>query len=428
MKQLILLRGPILSNSGYGSRTRDIFKSLLTLEDKYTVRVIPCNWGQTQWLDRDNPFVSLVDTYIVDERNPLPAQPDLFINVDIPNHFQGYGKKNILISALVETNAVPPQWLEHANKYDVIIASSTFAKNVLLSSKYSVVDNNTQKQVGVTEFIKDIDVLFEGLDTDIYYKKDKVDTDLLTDVEENFCYLNVGMWMEAEMGEDRKNISGLIYTFIDTFKNIKNPPALVLKVNGGTYSLLDRDRVLERINNIKSNFVNHSIPNIYLLHGDLTDAEMNDLYNHPKIKAFVTLTKGEGFMRPLLEFSVTAKPIIASNYSGYLDFLNPEFITTLVPGVLTPVHPTSVVPGIIEKDTQWFTVNYPQAKKIMGDVHTNYKKYLEGAKRQAHLSKTTYNIANMSEKLSHIIDRYMPPKVEQFKLPQLKKIQLPTSK
>jgi len=428
MKQIILLRGPILSNSGYGSRARDIFKSLLTLEDKYTIRVIPCNWGQTQWLDRDNPFVSLIDSYIVDERNPLPSQPDLFINVDIPNHFQGYGKKNILISALVETNAVPPQWLEHANKYDVVVASSTFAKNVLQSSKYSVIDNNTQKQVGVTEFVKDIDVLFEGLDTNIYYKKDEVDTDLLAEVKESFCYLNVGMWMEAEMGEDRKNISGLIYTFIDTFKNTKNPPALVLKVNGGTYSVLDRDRVLERINNIKSNFASHSIPNIYLLHGDLTDAEMNDLYNHPKVKAFVTLTKGEGFMRPLLEFSVTAKPIIASNYSGYLDFINPEFINTLVPGMLTTVHPTSVVPGIIEKDTQWFTVNYPHAKKIMLDVHTNYKKYLEGAKRQAHLSKTNYNITKMSEKLSHIVERYMPPKVEQFKLPQLKKIQLPTTK
>jgi glycosyltransferase involved in cell wall biosynthesis len=428
MKQVILLRGPLLSNSGYGSRSRDIFKSLLTLEDKYEIRVLPCNWGQTQWLDRDNPFVSLLDSYIVDERKPLSTQPDLFINVDIPNHFQGYGKKNILISALVETNAVPPQWLEHANKYDIVVASSTFAKNVLLSSKYGVFDNNTQQQVGIAEYTKDIEVLFEGLDTNIYYKKDTPSNDILSDIKENFCYLNVGMWMEAEIGEDRKNISGLVYTFIDTFKNTKNPPALLLKVNGGTYSILDKDRIIERINIIKSTFKTDTLPNIYVLHGDLTDEEMNDLYNHPKVKAFVTLTKGEGFMRPLLEFSITAKPIIASNYSGYLDFINPEFITTLLPGKLTPVHHTCFVPGIIEKDTQWFTVDYIYTKKVLQDVYANYKKYLEGSKRQAFHSKTNYNITKMSEKLTSIVERYMPPKVEQFKMPQLKKIQLPSSK
>jgi glycosyltransferase involved in cell wall biosynthesis len=423
-KQLILLRGPVFSNSGYGSRTRDIFKSLLTLEDKYDIRVLPCNWGQTQWLDRDNPIVPLIDSYIVDDRKPLTAQPDMFINVDIPNHFNGVGKRNILISALVETTAVPAQWIEHANKYDIVVASSTFAKNVLLSSKYGIVDNRTNQQVGVSEYTKDIEVLFEGLDTNIYYKNETPNTDILKDIEENFCYLNVGMWMESEIGEDRKNISGLVYTFLDTFKNTKNAPGLVLKVNGGTYSLLDRDRVIERINIIKKAFTTDKLPNIYVIHGDLTDEEMNDLYNHPKVKSFVTFTKGEGFMRPLLEFSVTAKPIIASNYSGYLDFINPEFNNALLPGVLTPVHPSSVVPGIVEKDTQWYTVDYNNAKKVLQDVFTNYKKYLEGSKRQAYHSKTNFNISKMTDKLANIIERYMPPKMEEFKVPQLKKIQL----
>jgi glycosyltransferase involved in cell wall biosynthesis len=427
MKQVILLRGPVLSNSGYGSRSRDIFKSLLTIEDKYDIRVIPCNWGHTQWLDKDNPFISLVQPYLVDDKNPLNTQPDLFINVDIPNHFQGYGKKNILISALVETNIVPPQWLEHANKYDAIIASSTFAKNVLLNSKYAVYDNNTKQQVGLAQYTKDIEVLFEGLDTDIYYKKDDVTIDLLSEVEEKFCFLNVGMWMEAEMGEDRKNISGLIYTFIDTFKNTNNPPALILKVNGGTYSVLDRDRVIEKINNIKSNFSTHKLPNIYILHGDLTNDEMNDLYNNPKVKAFVTLTKGEGFMRPLLEFSITAKPIIASNYSGYLDFINTDYVKTLIPGKLTPVHHTCVTPGIIEKDTEWFTVDYNHTKKVLHDVYKNYKNYLDGSKRQAYYSKTNFNIKLMSENLTNIVEKYISPKIEQIKLPQLKKIQLPTN-
>ena len=58
--------------------------------------------------------------------------------------------------------------------------------------------------------------------------------------------------------------------------------------------------MLNKINNLKSQ-TNGKCPNIYLVHGDFTDDEMNQLYNHPKVKVHVSFTHGEGFGRPLLE-------------------------------------------------------------------------------------------------------------------------------
>ena len=52
--------------------------------------------------------------------------------------------------------------------------------------------------------------------------------------------------------------------------------------------------------------------------------EMNSIYNHSKVKAMVSLTKGEGFGRPLLEFSLSQKPLIVSGWSGHMDFLPPR--------------------------------------------------------------------------------------------------------
>ena len=53
---------------------------------------------------------------------------------------------------------------------------------------------------------------------------------------------------------------------------------------------------------------------------------MNELYNHPKVKAMVSMTKGEGYGRPLAEFGLSKKPIIASGWSGQCRFPNSRYI------------------------------------------------------------------------------------------------------
>ena len=191
---------------------------------------------------------------------------------------------------------------------------------------------------------------------------------------------------------------------------------------------MDREVVLDKIDAIRKT-VKGTLPNIYLLHGDMTDAEVNELYNHTKVKAMVSLTKGEGFGRPLLEFSLVNKPIIASYWSGHIDFLNAEFVK-YVGGNLTNVHPSAAVDKMILQESQWFTPSDAEVGAAYKDVYEDYKKYKELAKRQGFKSRTNFTYDKMRETLDNLLTQYVPefPKQVQLKLPQLKKIELPKLK
>ena len=186
----------------------------------------------------------------------------------------------------------------------------------------------------------------------------------------------------------------------------------------------DRDEILKRIHAIKTTINSNNLPNIYLLHGEFTDVEMNEIYNHPKVKAMVCLSKGEGFGRPLLEFTQSKKPIIATNWSGHVDFLNPEFVT-LVNGTLTSVHPSATNQWLL-KESQWFTPDAGQVGFQLKNMFENYKDYVDGGKRQGFYAKTNFSFEKMTEKVSEYLKRVPEfPKQTQLKLPQLKKIELP---
>jgi glycosyltransferase involved in cell wall biosynthesis len=180
----------------------------------------------------------------------------------------------------------------------------------------------------------------------------------------------------------------LIHCFFNTFKNKKDAPALMLKTSGATYSVTDRMEIETKIELIRDQFPNAKLPAVYLLHGDLTNAEMNALYNHSKIKAMVSFTKAEGFGRPLLEFSTTGKPIIAPHYSGQADFLKKDFICAL-PGQLTPIHQTAQNPFLIA-EAKWFTPDYGYAGKMMQEVLKNYKTWKDLATRQRYFVNTNF--------------------------------------
>jgi hypothetical protein len=188
---------------------------------------------------------------------------------------------------------------------------------------------------------------------------------------------------------------------------------------------MDRDEILRKIDLIKNSIGDSDLPNIYLVHGDIEDSDMNDLYNHPKVKAMVNLTKGEGFGRPLLEFSVCKKPIITTSYSGHIDFLDPEF-SILMNGEIKQIHPSAVVENMLIPESGWFSPNLGEFSFYMKDVFENYNSYKDRAKRQSYKSKTKFSFEAMKDILSKYLD-LIPKKVE-LKLPSLKKIELPKLK
>lgn len=432
MKQLIVVSCPIDTYSGYGARSRDIVKALLKT-DKYDVKVLPQRWGSTPFgfLQDDNPEHKQIKDCIL-QQPQLPRQPDVWMQITVPNEFQPIGKYNIGITAGIETTVCDAGWIDGVNRMNLTLVSSEHAKKVFESSAFEQRDKNQNNQVvRVIKLEKPVEVLFEGVNTDIYQKIDAVNDsevwDVLDDVEEEFNFLFVGHWLQGELGQDRKDVGMMIKTFLETFKGKGKKPGLIMKTSSATYSIMDRDEMLEKINKIRALVgKDNELPNVYLLHGELTDEEINELYNHPKVKAHVSFTKGEGYGRPLLEASVSQKPVITSNWSGHLDFLDSE-MSILLPGEIKQIHPSAVVQGILVAESGWFTVDYKKASETLEDVYKNYKKYVDGAKRQAYRSRTEFSLEKMVEKLNSIIEEKVPKQVE-LKLPQLKKIELPKLK
>ena len=437
MKQYCVVSCPIDTYSGYGARARDFVKALIqTKENEWEINILPQRWGSTPWnyIEDHNKEWGFLTKHIIPNTGQLPKQPDVWFQITVPNEFQPVVKYNIGVTAGIETTVCDPSWIEGINKMDLTLVSSKHAKHVFEEVNFEQRDQNTNQLIKTIKLNKPIEVLFEGVDLNKYFEIPDEElpecpiVEVLDSIEETFCYLFVGHWLQGEIGEDRKNVGLLIKTFLETFKNKKNKPALVLKVSGAGSSVLDRNEILKRIDNVRKT-IKGDLPNIYLIHGDISEEEMNYLYNHPSIKAMISLTKGEGFGRPLLEFSTLKKPIIISGWSGHMDFLNPEFVLS-VGGELRPTHPSAYVQGIILKEGLWFAPDIVQVNRALNDVFLNYKKYSELAKRQAFKSKNEFLFEKMVEKLKHILDKNVSelPKQIELKLPQLKKVELPKLK
>tara|TARA_R110001606_G_scaffold69105_1_gene157934 strand:+ start:337 stop:1683 length:1347 start_codon:yes stop_codon:yes gene_type:complete len=424
-KPTFIVSCPIDTLSGYGSRSRDVVKALIEL-DKYDVKIIPQRWGETpQGFIKSNPEWEFLTSHIISPQ--LTQQPDIWAQITVPNEFQKVGKYNIGITAGIESTIAPGEWIEGCNRMDLILGSSKHTIDVLKNSKFEMKDKNTNQSVGNLEWVGDSEVLFEGADLDVYKPlKEPLTNDILhksiDSIPEKFAYLFVGHWMQGQMNEDRKNVGLLIKAFYETFKNTKNAPALILKTTSVGPSYKDRNSILKKIKAIKSSSPAKILPNIYLLHGEFSDGEMNEIYNHSKVKAMVCLTKGEGFGRPMLEFSLVNKPIITTNWSGHIDYLNPEF-TTLLPGTMTNIHP-SAANNMLMKEAQWFSVDHGNVGHYLKDVFKNYKGYSEKAKRQGYQSRTNFSFDAMKALLDKILDNKIPefPKQVQLTLPKLKKI------
>jgi hypothetical protein len=424
-KPVFIISCPIDTYSGYGARSRDIVKAIIEL-DKYNVKVLPQRWGATpKGFIKDNPEWSFLTPHVLTSPQ-LNTQPDIWMQITVPNEFQPIGKYNIGCTAGIETTIAPAEWVEGCSRMNLILGSSKHTIDVLKSSKFEKRDQKTNQPMGVIEWGGDSEVIFEGANTNIY-KPVKSNFDL-SSIKEEFCYLFVGHWIQGQVGEDRKNVGLLIKAFYETFKNKAKKPALILKTSQVGSSYMDRDEILKKIKVIKDSCKSTNLPNVYLLHGEFTDEEMNEIYNHSKIKAMVNLTKGEGFGRPLLEFSMVNKPIITTNWSGHTDYLNPEF-TTLLPGQLTNVHPSAANTMLLQ-EAQWFSVDHGHVGHNLKDVFENYKGYAEKAKRQGFHSRSKFSFDNMKEKLGKVFEEKIPefPKQVQLSLPKLNKIELPKLK
>ena len=417
-KPILVFQAPISTRSGYGDHSRYILKSLFEL-DKFDVKVVPTRWGSTPQ-DQIDPQTEFGQRILQNIVTNLPSPPDVFIQVSVANEFKKVGKYNIGITAGVETTIAPQEFIQASNQMDLIITPSEFTKEVLVKTSYTQVDKQTNQEVGKIQLNKPVEVLFEGVDLNVYNSKSEFS--ILEKVDTDFNFLFVGHWLGGELGHDRKDVGMMIKTFCTVFKSLPKDkqPGLILKTSHAGFSVGEREDLATRILELTKEF-GDKCPSVHLVWGDLSESELNSLYNDDKVKAMLMFTKGEGYGRPLAEFATTGKPIVVSNWSGYKDFL-PEENTVYLDGEIKEVH-TSAQNKFLLKEAKWFYVDYSKAAAKIYDVYNNYTTYLKKSEGLKTNIQNNFSLSKMSIKLGEILDKYVKiAKHIELKLPTIKKL------
>tara|TARA_B000000532_G_scaffold163290_1_gene131717 strand:- start:154 stop:1416 length:1263 start_codon:yes stop_codon:yes gene_type:complete len=418
-KPLLVYQAPVATRSGYGDHSRDILKSIFEY-DKFDVITIPTRWGNTPQ-NQINPTTDFGQKLLSTVGKQVTKQPEVHIQMTVPNEFQKKGKFSIGITAGIESTLAPKDWIDGCNRMDLIIVPTTFSKQILEGTSYDEKDKRTGQIIRTFKITTPIEVLHEGVELSTFLKS-KTDVDVLEGIDSDWNFLFTGHWLKGDLGKDRKDVGMMIKTFCTVFKNTpkKKQPGLILKTSAAGFSVIDRENISAKIKEISSEF-GDKCPPIHLLFGDLSEDEMSSLYHHPKVKAMISFTKGEGYGRPLCEFSLTGKPILVSKWSGHLDFL-PEENTVFLEGALDNIH-ESAADQFLMKEAKWYQLNYSHAAGMIDKVFNQYKTYLQKSKGLVDNTKKNFSLQSMHDKFKVILDKYVKlPEFVSLKLPEIKKL------
>lgn len=380
MKKNILVKGPVLTRSGYGEQARFAIRALRAHEDKFEIFIIPTNWGKTGWVWEESEERQWIDERIKQTAFHVANKGtfDISLQVTIPNEWEKIAPVNIGYTAGIETTRVAPQWIEKSSYMDKIIVTSNHAKDVYESTSYSVQDPNTGEvydNIGCKTPIKVVNYPVRDLGS-----SDGLDLG----IETEFNFLLSSQW------GPRKNIDNTIKWFVEEFYD--QEVGLVAKLNWSNDSINDRVATERRLKQLLRSYEGRMCK-IYLLHGSMTDKEISSLYAHPKIKAFISLTHGEGYGLPLFEAAYHGLPIIAPNWSGHKDFLNMpvkdkktkkekiKAMFTKVDYKLGKILPEAVWDGVLQADSEWCYSDQGSYKMKLREVKNNYSVKLSSAKK-----------------------------------------------
>lgn len=403
MKPRLVFKGPALTASGYGVHARQVLRALL-VTGEYDVSVQLIKWGDTPFLSDEDKYINTIRqlAHKYDVEASQGVKYDLSVQVTIPNEFQKIARVNIGVTAGIEVDRVSPDWILKTNEnVDLVIVPSYHSANTFAKVRYQTSDGN------ILQLKKPIVVCPEGVDTSVF-NVDESEPEVTTGMEfSKFNFLCVGLGLDKGMGEDRKNISGLIKMFCERFKDDEDV-GLVLKVSMIGYSLGDFETTKRRISEIKKSIGAGKFPKIHLVHGRLSDAEMAALYKHPSIKAMVSTTHGEGFGLPLLEAAACGLPILATNWSGHTDFLQIDGKKRFIPlNYEMASIPASVVwKGVMEEGSNWANVDIDDTKQKMKKLVLSYDKPKEWAGELAEHVKNNYSLEKVCHQFSETLGKF----------------------
>lgn len=376
MKTKIIVRGPALSQSGYGQQTRFALRSMRSREDLFDIYLLNIPWGNTGWIFEDDEERRWIDsllqkTQTYQEQSKQSPLFDVSLQVTIPNEWKKIAPINIGYTAGIETTMIAPQWIEFGDLMDHIIVVSNHSKDVYQNTKVNIASHNgtiIQENVSVKTPITVVN--FPTRVTEPELKEFDVPTD--------FNFLTIAQW------GPRKNLNRTIKCFIEEF--INEDVGLIVKTNIGKNNKIDRQNTKIQIGKILNKFPKTRKCKVYLLHGHLSDAELSGLYQHPKVKAYVSMTHGEGFGLPLFESAYYGLPIIAPVWSGQCDYLympitnkkgkeKSKALCAKVDYELQRIDKEAVWPGVLDEHSSWAKPNNSSYKNKLREVFKDYSRY-----------------------------------------------------
>ena len=404
MKKKILLKGPLLTRSGYGEQARFALRALRSREDLFEIFIQPIQWGVTSWITSNDEERVWIDNTIEKTIGYIQQGGyfDISLQVTIPNEWEKLAPLNIGYTAGIETNKVAPLWLQKANEaVDKVIVVSTHSENVYKNT-VAIAEN---KQTGEKfEYRVKNDVVTVGYPVKTF--NSLPDLDLNLDFEFNFLCV-------AQYGP-RKNITNTIKWFIEEFhdENI----GLVLKTNVAKNCLMDREHVLNNIKNITNNYPNRACK-VYLLHGDMSDEEMHSLYCHKKISSLLALPHGEGFGLPIFEAAYCGLPVVSTGWSGQLDFLVDEQKKERFYNVafdLNQIQKEIVWDNVLIPESMWAYPREQSAKQQMRACFNDINDSVEGsiADNSCEYAKNLVNRFSNDKMMSEFVEHIYSPDPE----------------
>ncbi len=367
MKKRILVRGPVLSQSGYGEQARFALRALRSQEDKYDIHIQPIRWGNTGWVWRDSEERRWMDNMITKTANYIreKGQFDVSMQITIPNEWEQVAPVNIGYTAGIETDRVAPAWLYKANLMDRIVVVSNHSKHVFQGTQVEG-QHPTTGETMKYELSTPIESVGYAISNPVTENIPGFEP------ETNFNFLCVSQW------GPRKNFENTIRWWVEEFHDQK--VGLVLKTSIANNSLIDKTKTEELLSSILEKYENRKCK-VYMLHGDLSAGQMRWLYTHDKIKCLLNLAHGEGFGLPMFEAAQNALPVMTIGWSGQTDYLvqdGKEYFIK-VDHVIKQISEQATWDGVLQADSRWAYAEQGSFKMNLRKVRKNWKKFKKQA-------------------------------------------------
>ena len=401
----ILLEAPILTQSGYGEHARLVYRAL-KLNTDIDLYVNPLDWGATSWAssmeehlrESINKDIESLGKYI-NESQALNQPPkfDVQIHVCIPNEFEKKAQYSICVTAGIETDRVSVEWLIKTHSgIDKLIVPSEHARTGFESTSYEAFNEKTKEKTMI-DCASKIEV--------VPYPVKEVQTKNLgfkSDTEFNFLCVSL-------LGP-RKNMENMIYWVMKEFKN--ENVGLIVKTGRVKGTPMDLESTIEHLKKVTSSEKDRKCK-VYLLHGDLEESEIHSLYLREDVHAYVSCTHGEGYGLPIFEAAYSGMPIVATDWSAHIEFLQAPYkeggktknkkLFAKVDYDLSEIPQHAVWEKILIKGSKWAYPKEQSFRKQIRNMYKNHGMYKKWAKTlKSHIIETHENekiVKQMSESI-----------------------------